>query len=181
MSKNQTVNRRKARPEDTQPGFYTGKKPNFMSRALAKPIDILGNLALTPKNMMEDQNPANMGNDPFGQDWYGKTGFHGETPVEGGMAPTTTMITPRPTHHYFDLLDGGKKQMNVVQLDQTVDLMNIKPHQAADAKARMAAKAENDAKIQKASSFIGKEPEIMQPPSKYAEPQKAMYYSPYKM
>lgn len=176
MSKNQPVNRRKPRPESQDPGMFTGKKPNFMSRALAKPVNLLGNLALTPKNTMERRDPANMGNDPFGQNWYGKTGFHSETPVEGGMAPVTTMITPRPTHHYFDLLGGGKKEHHMIQLEQEIDLKNIRPEQGAEAMAKMEQKAKNDEKISNAVQPLNKEAmQATMGPSSY----RPAYYDPY--
>ena len=120
-----------------------------------------------------------MGNTKHGSDWYGKTGFYSETPVKGGTAPTTTMVVPRPTHHYFDLLDGGKKEAHNVQVEQTVDLMNVKPYQAADVKARISAKEQNDAKIREAAQIMDKDSAIeAMGPSSY-RPTPA-YYQPYK-
>lgn len=177
MSKNQPVNRRKPRPEASKPGFFTGKNPNFVSRALAAPFNLLGNLALTPKNIEESQDPKNMGNDRHFSFWYGKKHHDGEIPVKGGMAPVRTTITPRPTHHYFDLLDGGKKEAHMIQLDQEIDLRNIRPEKGVEAMAKMEQKAENDAKISGAAlNPIDKE--VMQAtmgPSSY----RAAYYNPY--
>jgi len=159
------------------PGLFTGKKPNFVSRALAAPVNVLGNLALMPKNAIESRKPEHMGNDAHTLDWRGKTGFYSETPVEGGMAPVTTMMVPRPSHHYFDLLGGGKKEHHLIQLEQEIDLKNIRPEQGAEAMAKMEKKAKNDAKISNAAPRpLDKEAmQATMGPSSY----RPAYYDPY--
>ena len=172
MSKNTPVNRRKPRPEASKPGMFTGRNPNFVAKALAAPFNTIGNLALLPKNIKEKNDPENMGNNRHFYNWTGRKTIN--------VGDSEIKITPRPSHHYFDLLDGGKKTAHFIDLNHKIDLRNITPEKGADAAARIAAKSENDGRIHEASGFIGKDPLAVRPPSKYQEPNKAKYYSPYK-
>ena len=177
MSKNPIVNRRKPRPEASKPGFFTGKNPNFVAKALAAPFNLLGHYALAPKNMMELHDPENMGNRRHPSFWSGRKHHDGEIPVKGGMAPVRTTITPRPKYHYFDLLDGGKGTAHMIDIKQEIDLRNIRPEKGAEAMAKIEQKAKNDAKISGAAlEPINKDTmQATMGPSSY----RAAYYNPY--
>lgn len=151
-------NRRKARPEAPIPGFFTGLKRNFVTKTLALPFNIAGGLYTRELNRQERAKPEFLGNtqkpditDKY-RAWKETDGY---TKTKKGMVPTTHSITPRPPHHSFDLLNGGKGLSHMIQLESTFDLKNLIPHNKFEEhKARIAAKAKNDQKISDAHSSV---------------------------
>ena len=170
----------KTKTQTNKPGFFTGKKPNFASRVLAAPFNAIGNALLIPKNLKERSKDEYIGNTHHGNKRDGETTSETYSDGQGG----TITSTPRPPNHYFDLLDGGKKEMHNIQLDRQIDLSYIRPDQAENAKAMLAAKAANDIKIRESARVSpyskAEYQESIKPPSYRESPVPPAYYSPYK-
>ena len=149
-----SVNRRKARPGANNPGFFTGMKPNFVSKALALPINVVGNAATYFENRKELKKPENLGNSHNSWDRQKTTvPINTHISTDKGMVPTSNKLVPRPAFHSFDLLSGGKQTTHSIDLESTYDLTNVIPHEKWKHDARVAAKAANDEKISSAGNF----------------------------
>lgn len=149
------VNRRKARPGANNPGFFTGMKPNFVSKTLALPINIAGAVHAGFKNKKEREKPENLGNrlTPGRERQRTQVPINTHISTDMGMVPTNHMLTPKPDYHYFDLLNGGNKTRHTIELESTFDLTNVIPHEKWKHDARVAAKAANDEKIASAGAL----------------------------
>ena len=166
------VNRRKPRPEAPLPGFFTGMKPNFVSKTLALPFNIAGGIGARFRNIKEHEKPEYHGNTAEPNRRYeARIERDGYTTTEKGMVPTKHSSVPRPPYHTYDILDGGKSQKHIIELESTFDLKNIIPHDKFEQhKARIAAKANNDQKIANAASFAPDAYEYTKDPTNPAPP-----------
>ena len=183
------INRRKARPGADKPGFFTGMKPNFVSKTLALPINLVGSINAKFKNKKEREKPENLGNTLDDGRVYQRTQIPIDTHIstDKGMVPTNHLLTPKPDYHYFDLLNGGNKTRHTVELESTYDLTNVIPHEKWKHDARIAAKAANDEKIANAGALDPasypyiKTPSLPEPPHLRPESMSTQQpYDPYK-